>query len=115
MSMPQAALECSAPARKSLPSVVVAQSGKQHAYRHSAAVQQAGVLHSFVTSGYYRPDAFPDRVASWLPWLDTRLRRRHLKGLKSDRVVRRWRFELPEVMARALVGSGPLADGLVMR
>jgi glycosyltransferase involved in cell wall biosynthesis len=94
---------------------VVAHAGKQHAYRHAAAVQRMGALRAFVTSGYYRPDRFPDRVASWLPWLDARLRRRHLAELGGSRVVRRWRFELPELAARALLGSGGVADGLVMR
>lgn len=97
------------------PSIVVSHSGKQHAYRHAAALERLGYLRAFVTSGYYRPDLFPDRLIAALPWLDRRLRRRHFAGLSSSRVVRRWRFELPELAARALTGSGPLADHLVMR
>src|SRR5271167_917570 len=85
-----------------MPSVVVAHSGKQHAYRHAAAVQKAGSLARFVTSGYYKPDTYPDRLLSWSSWLDARLRRRTFSGLPSAKVVRRWRFELPELLARGL-------------
>lgn len=97
-----------------LPTVLEAHSGKQHAYRHAAALESLGALHKFVTSGYYKPDAFPDRLLSWSKWFDSRLRRRTLSALPSAKVVRRWRFELPELAARAILGSGPVAERLMM-
>jgi alpha-maltose-1-phosphate synthase len=97
------------------PSIVVAHSGKQHAYRHAAAVERAGTLLRFVTSGYYKPEVFPDRLLAWSSWLDSRLRRRTLSELPSAKIIRRWRFELPELLARAIVGDGDLAARLMMR
>src|SRR5262245_14590397 len=85
-----------------VPRMVVAHSGKQHAYRHAMSAHRIGALGHFVTSGYYKPDQLPDRLlASWV-WLDKRLRRRTLNGLPSKKVIRRWRFELPELFARAV-------------
>ena len=98
-----------------MPSVIVAHSGKQHAYRHAAAVHQAGALMRFVTSGYYKPDTFPDRLFAWWSWIDSRLRRRTLSAIPSEKVVRQWRFELPELSARAIFGNGTLAGRLMMR
>jgi len=105
----------SASTAQQAPAIVVAHSGKQHAYRHAVAVEQAGALLRFVTSGYYKPDTFPDRLFTRFSWLDSRLRRRTLNELPSAKVVRRWRFELPELLARTFVGNGDLAASLVMR
>jgi glycosyltransferase involved in cell wall biosynthesis len=82
------------------PRVVVSHSGKQHAYRLARAVQQAGSLQAFVTSGYYKPRQFPDRLARSVPKLDTFLRRRNLSKLDPHLVCRNWRFEVPELIAR---------------
>ena len=100
---------------RQMPAIVVAHSGKQHAYRHAAAVDQAGALLRFVTSSYYKPDAFPDRLLTWSSWIDSRLRRRTLSALPSAKVVRRWRFEMPELLARAVLGNNGLAERLMMR
>jgi glycosyltransferase involved in cell wall biosynthesis len=99
----------------SVPAVVVAHSGRQHAYRHAAAVEKAGALKTFVTSGYYKPDVFPDRLFTRSSWIDSRLRRRTLESVPSAKVIRRWRFEVPELLARAIVGNGDLASRLMMR
>jgi len=98
-----------------MPSVVVAHSGKQHAYRHAAAVQETGALARFITSGYYKSDTFPDRLLSWSSWLDARMSRRTFSGLPSAKVIRRWSFELPELLARSIFGNGNLAARLMMR
>lgn len=100
---------------RQMPAIVVAHSGKQHAYRHAAAVERAGALLRFVTSGYYKPDVLPDRLFGCSSWFDARLRRRTLSCLPSGKVVRGWRFELPELLARAILGNGGVADRLVMR
>jgi len=97
------------------PTVVVAHSGKQHAYRHALAVQRAGALLRFVTSGYYRPDRRPDRWLARSQMVHSRLRRRHLPGLESSRVTRCWPLEIPELAARGLLRSPRLADRLVQR
>jgi alpha-maltose-1-phosphate synthase len=100
---------------KPLASIVVAHSGKQHAYRHAAAVEQAGALRHFVTSSYYKPDHFPDRLFGWSSWLDSRLRRRTLAAIPSEKVIRAWRFELPELLARLILGNGKLAEQQMLR
>src|SRR5438270_351568 len=95
------------------PRITVGHSGKQHAYRHAAAVQRLGHLQTFVTSGYYKPGCFPDRLVGRFPRIDRLLRRRHHESLDVSRVERRWDLELPELVWRALVGTGRFADTLV--
>lgn len=95
------------------PSVVVGHSGKQHAYRLAAAVQQAGALEAFLTSGYYKPASFPDRLLGRLRKADAALRRRHLPELDPERVARRWWLEAPELLARAVVPKSTLPGRLV--
>lgn len=98
----------------SLPDVVVSHSGKQHAYRHALALQQLGCLRRFITSSYYHPSRWPDRLASLVESVDRYLRRRRLDGLE-DRVVRQPLFELPEILCRTLVGNGRLVADLIQR
>jgi len=93
--------------------VLVAHSGRQYAHRVALAVQSAGCLEQFVTSGYYRPDRFPDRLLSHWPGLDRLMRRRTFAGLDSGRVRRRWGLELPELLVRPTLGNGLLAERLV--
>jgi alpha-maltose-1-phosphate synthase len=95
--------------------VRLAHSGKQHAYRQALALDRAGALDRFITSGYYKPDQIPDRWASRFAKADRALRRRSQEGLPAARVVRRWRYEIPELIARRMLGSGPVADGCVFR
>lgn len=82
--------------------VIVSHSGKQHAYRLAAAVQSTGSLSAFVTSGYYKPSQFPDRLAAGNSRLDGALRLRHFAEIDSRLVHRNWRFELPELFARRM-------------
>jgi alpha-maltose-1-phosphate synthase len=95
------------------PRISVGHSGKQHAYHLAEALQRLGHLEKFVTSGYYKPLAFPDRIFARSTKFDRLLRRRHLESLDECRVVRRWDLELPELICRALVGSGRAAHALV--
>jgi glycosyltransferase involved in cell wall biosynthesis len=97
------------------PRVVVAHSGKQHAYRHALALQSAGYLDRFVTTSYYKPQRLPDRLAACWPKADRILRRRRLEELDDDRVYRRWRYEVPEVLARTVWGVGSTADRFMYR
>src|SRR5260221_1283682 len=95
--------------------VRVAHSGKQHAYRHALALERCGALDRFITSSYYKPDALPDSWMLRFPRWDRALRRRFQEGLPSEKVIRRWRYELPELLARRAFGSGPAAEGCVFR
>ena len=94
--------------------VVVSHSGRQHAYRHALALQRLDRLHRFVTSTYYAPSRWPDRLVARLPRIDAMLRRRHLDGLEA-RVIRRPSLEVPEVLCRSAVGNGRLAQMLVLQ
>ena len=97
------------------PMVLVAHAGKQHSYRHAAAVNRAGRLARFVTSSYYKPDRWPDRLFSSIDRLDRPLRRRWLDELPSDKVTRRWSLEMPEIAARSLLRSNRLAVSCMLR
>ena len=48
------------------------------------------------------------------PRLDRALRRRYQEGLPTGKVVRRWRFEIPELLARRC-GAGDLAERCMFR
>lgn len=100
-------------AQRSRLRVRVAHSGKQHAYRHALAVEHAGCLDRFITSSYYKPQALPDRFVARWGRADAALRRRRLDELDDDLVVRRWRYEVPELLARRAFGIGTLAENLV--
>jgi starch synthase len=95
------------------PHITVGHSGKQHSYRHAKAIQRLGHLLRFVTSGYYKPESFPDRLFARLSRIDGLLRRRHLETLDASRVIRRWDLEVPELAARALLGNGDVSGSLV--
>ena len=98
------------------PRVVMAQAGGQtFTYRHAAAARAAGRLDRFVTSAWYDPARWPDRLLAGWPRADRYLRRRTLPELSGARVVRRPHLELPEVLARAAFGINPLAQGLMLR
>jgi starch synthase len=95
------------------PTVIVGHSGKQHAYRHAASLQRTGSLKAFLTSGYYKPSGFPDRLFSKSQRLSAYLQRRHLPELDQERVIRRWSLEVPEVLARAVLPRSGIPDQLV--
>lgn len=97
------------------PSVLVAHSGKQHAYRHALSVQSIGHLGGFVTSAYYKPNQWPDRLAAMSARCDRLLRRRRFDDLRDDLVHRRWRYELPEIVSRKIRGNSRANDEHVYR
>lgn len=98
-----------------LPKTLVAHSGKQHAYRHAMSLQSLGCLAGFVTSSYYKPTYFPDRLLAISPRMNRFLLRRTLDGLRDDLVHRRWRYEGPEIASRWLRGNSRSADKHVFR
>lgn len=95
--------------------VRVAHSGKQHAYRLALSVKRSGALDRFITSGYYKPDSIPDRWLTRIPRIDRALRRRCLTELPSGNIIRRWQFEIPELLARRVLGPGNFADQCMFR
>jgi len=95
--------------------VVVSHSGKQHAYRVAAALQSEGRLSAFLTSGYYKPARYPDRLLTWSDRLDRGFRRRHSPEIDANLVVRNWRFELPELLVRRLRRFGLREEPWVFR
>lgn len=95
--------------------ILVAHAGKQHAYRVALALQRLGCLSKFVTSGYYKPDRWPDRLARLIPGSHRTLSRRFQAGLDSDRVVRNPRLELPELLARRWKRPPRVVDELVFK
>jgi glycosyltransferase involved in cell wall biosynthesis len=78
-------------------------------------VERCGALDRFITSSYYKPDCLPDRLMRSLQRWDAALRRRFQEGLPPEKVVRRWGLELPELIARRMVGPGALADRCVFQ
>lgn len=88
------------PARNPVESITVAHSGKQHAYQHALSLQRLGLLKRFVTSTYYKPDRWPDRLLRIVPRVDRALRKRWLEGLQQDLVTRRLTLEIPELWQR---------------
>ena len=95
--------------------VTVSHSGKQHSYRHAYSLQQLGLLRRFVTSTYYFPDRWPDRLASSVARVDRTLRKRSLPELDSQRVTRKPSFEVPELIQRNLLGNRDKAELAMFR
>jgi glycosyltransferase involved in cell wall biosynthesis len=95
------------------PLIIVSHAGKQHSYRHAANLQAAGHLAKFITSGYYKREAWPDCMFQFFTTLDRFMRRRYHSGIDSARIVRRPGLEVPELLARLLLRNGSLNDNLV--
>ncbi len=68
-----------------------------------------------MTTSYYKPSQYPDKLAARWQKADIALRRRRLEGLQDGRIVRRWRYELPEVFVRSICGVGMTADRFMYR
>jgi starch synthase len=90
--------------------VTVSHSGKQHAYRHAMSLQRLGMLRRFVTSTYYKPDCWPDRIATLSSKLDHGLQKRWLDGLNSQLVTRHLSLEVPELFYRNVLKNPKRAE-----
>ena len=95
--------------------VLVSHSGKQHAYWHSCALQKLGLLERFITSGYYQPTKWPDKLCRVSGWLHHAMQRRWHPELDSNLVERHWKYELPELVSRRIGRSRKAIDELVFR
>jgi starch synthase len=91
-------------------SITVSHSGKQHAYRHAFSCHRLGMLRRFVTSTYYKPDSWPDRLATLSESLDRGLRKRWLDGLDSSLVTRHLSLEVPELFFRNVLKNPRRAE-----
>ena len=91
-------------------SVTVSHSGKQHAYRHALSLQRLGCLRRFVTSTYYKPDCWPDRIARLSDRVDRGLQKRWLEGLNSSLVSRHLSLEVPELFYRNVMKNPQRAE-----
>jgi len=94
--------------------ILLSHSGKQHSYKLALSLQNLGRLAAFVTSSYYDPLRFPDKILSRFSKIDSLLRKRHEDGL-SDKVKRFPFFELPEFILRALFGNNKLVSDAICR
>jgi starch synthase len=68
------------------PSIIVAHPGTQHSYQTALALQEAKLLHSYLTGLYYKPESLLCQVLSTIKPLRQRLLDRCQDGLASDRV-----------------------------
>jgi len=89
--------------------VIVAHPGTQHSYETALAVQQAGLLHSFLTGFYYRPESTPARALRLLPnghgtKLERELFRRFKPALVPEKVHS---YPVPEMLYLAASRLGP--------
>jgi alpha-maltose-1-phosphate synthase len=75
-------------------------------------MKELGILNRFYTSSYVASPLLQE-LAGKLGL--TKLDRRFQKGLSSPDVVSNWRFELPEVLLRALIGNTRKVNDLVFR
>jgi len=92
--------------------VLLSHSGKQHSYRLAVSLQELGSLKQFITSSYYAPGRFPDKILSQNKDLDMYLKKRNIEGL-SERVKRFPVFELPEFFLRNILGISKAAHHAV--
>ncbi|MGB2705796.1 MAG: glycosyltransferase family 4 protein [Candidatus Omnitrophota bacterium] len=95
--------------------ILLSHSGKQHSYKLALSLQNLGRLAAFITSSYYDPSRFPDRLFSRFGRMDSFLKKRHEGGL-SDKVRRFPFFEVPELVLRAFFGNNRfVSDAVCLR
>jgi len=92
--------------------ILLSHSGRQHSYKLALSLAKLGRLGHFITSAYYDPSRFPDRLFARSARIDGFLRKRHEKGL--SRGVKRFPFfEIPEVLLRMFLGNAKLVSDAV--
>ncbi|MDQ3534203.1 MAG: glycosyltransferase family 4 protein [Bacteroidota bacterium] len=90
--------------------VVVSHSGKQHSYHVAKALKDLGALQKFFTSSYVTSKRL-QQVA--LAKNNTYFSRRFLTGLDGQYVDANWRFEIPEIIFRKILGKSVYIEDLV--
>jgi len=87
---------------ESLGGVLIAHPGTQHSYETALAIHEAGLLRSYITGYYYKPEVGITRVVERLPLLKlkARLRERKKPGLPEDKVTTCPILEMVAALAR---------------
>ncbi len=92
--------------------ILLSHSGKQHSYKVAVSLQSLKRLRVFLTSFYYDPTRFPDKIFSKIKRLHIFLKRRNEEGL--TRKVRRFPlFEIPETLLRTVRFNHRVVQGCV--
>ena len=92
--------------------VLLSHSGKQHSYKLAIALQKMGRLAKFITSAYYDPVRFPDKLFTKFKKIDKILRKRNEPGL-SDKTKRYPVFEIPELILRSLFANNKITSNAI--
>lgn len=95
--------------------VTVTHSGKQHAYQHAYSLEKLGRLERLITSTYYRPSRWPDKLASLSPRLHRPLQKRGHPRLDDRLVVRHIGLEMPELWYRNILKARERAETAMFR
>ncbi|MFT3738842.1 MAG: glycosyltransferase family 4 protein [Breznakibacter sp.] len=90
--------------------ILLSHSGKQHSYQVANALNDLGHLHRFYTSSYL---ASPILQRYFTCKGNTYWTRRFIDGLPGNKVDANWRFEVPEVILRAIQGKSPAVQRAV--
>ena len=90
--------------------IVLSHSGKQHSYHTASCINELQLLDTFYTSSYIRNEHVQrliekNRNAFWI--------RRYIKGVSGKKVNANWRFEIPEIIWRAIEGKSDKVQRLV--
>ena len=92
--------------------VIVSHAGKQHSYKLAYALQEIGRLNRFVTSTYYFPSKFPDRLFAKYKKSDEFFKKRFDPGLTGN--ISRYCFlEIPEIVLRKVIKDAKFNCGMV--
>lgn len=89
-------------------SLLLAHSGKQHSYQVATALQDIDALDQFYTSSYIRNSTLQQVFRDHNFWS-----RRFIAGLGGKKVRANWRFELPEIVLRKVLGKHPRVHQIV--
>ena len=87
--------------------VIVAHPGTQHSYETAIAIQELGLLQSYLTGLYYKPDSRVMRALSTVGPTGRGLLKRYREGLMPNRVEL---IPLGEIAYLAAVRMGPFAS-----
>ncbi len=92
--------------------VILSHAGKQHAYHIAHALERLGYLEKFYTSSYISSA----RLQGIIEYLkNSYFSRRYHTGLSGKYVDANWRFELPEIVCRRLLGKTAFVENLVYK
>jgi glycosyltransferase involved in cell wall biosynthesis len=94
-------------------SVIVAHPGRQHSYEAALAMQEAGLLASYITGIYYKPESMCGRAVRLIGPAERGMRRRYQDGLACELVRQYPLGELLYLGASRLRPFARYAPGIV--